>query len=533
QISQILQTWKINNSYFVETRAAKHVLESVMNNSFVTVTASFGAGKTATLQYVALQMRDVGYDVLPITNPNDLVKYYNTNKQTLFVIDDVCGTYSINQFHLNNWGLVMERIKVLIQNKHTKIIVACRLQVYMDEKFQSLSIFKTCVCNLQGKQLCLSQTEKLSIANLYLKTEATEIMQYCDLYDCFPLICKLSNDNPKRDIIDFFKNPFSIYEYEIDKLYKRRNNGKYCVLALCVMFNNSLKEQWLTDEIDKQIRKIIKNTCEACNINRGTSRLFLLDELKTLEHTFIKKKQGVYTTIHNKIFDLLSFYFGKNMIECLIRNGDSELIMQRCLLERKDDMDSFITIVPPKYHRMYMQRLIDDWSKGILHCVFNNINMKIPEFRQRFLRYLNTLDISAQKQLALTRDVNNKDTVLLQCCQYDDTLLIQWCINHGIDVNQCNYKGMSPLYISAQEGLTKVVMLLLDNTADINKCTDDGASPLFVACQKNHKEIVKLLLDKKAVIHNGMDDAISPLLIAKKMNHTVIVRMLEENGASE
>ncbi|XP_071137249.1 uncharacterized protein [Mytilus edulis] len=454
--SQMLESWKISNFNFVETRAAKHVLESVRKNSFVTVTASFGAGKTATLQYVALKLRDVGYDILPITNPIDI-----------------------------------------------------------------------------GKPLCLSKTEKLSIANLYLKTEAREIMQYCDLYDCFPLICKLYNDYPKRDIIDFFKNPFSIYEYEIDKLYKSRNNKKYCVLALCVMFNNSLKEQWLTDEIDTEIRKIIQNTCEACKLNRGTSRLVLLDELKTLEHTFIKKKQGVYTTIHNKIFDFLSFYFGKKMIHCLIKNGDSELIMQRCLLERKDDMDLFITIVPPKYHWMYMQRLIDDWSKGILHCVFNNINMKIPEFRQRFLRYLNTLDFSAQKQLALTRDVNNKDTVLLQCCQYDDTLLIQWCINHGIDVNQCNYKGMSPLYISAQEGLTKVVMLLLDNTADINKCTDDGASPLFVACQKNHKEIVKLLLDKKAVIHNGMDDATSPLLIAKKMNHTVIVRMLEENGASE
>ncbi|XP_076078844.1 uncharacterized protein LOC143048861 [Mytilus galloprovincialis] len=428
QISQMLETWKINNSNFVETRAAKHVLESVRKNSFVTVTASCGAGKTSTLQYVALKLRDVGYDILPITNPIDIVRFYNTNKQTLFVFDDVCGTYSINQSDLNNWELAMERIKVLIQNKHTKIIVACRLQVYMDEKFQTLSIFKTCVCNLQGKQLCLSQTEKLSIVNLYLKTEATEIMQYCDLYDFFPLICKLYNDNPKRDIIDFFKNPFSIYEYEIDKLYKSRNNGKYCVLALCVMFNNSMKEQWLTDEIDTEIRKIIQNTCEACTLNKGTSRLVLLDELKTLEHTFIKKKQGVYTTIHNKIFDFLSFYFGKKMIHCLIKNGDSELIMQRCLLERKDDMDSFITIVPPKYHWMYMQRLIDDWSKDINKCTDDGAS---PLFVACQKNHKEIVKLLLDKKAVIHNGMDDATSPLLIAKKMNHTVIVRMLEENG------------------------------------------------------------------------------------------------------
>lgn len=118
---------------FVETSAAKQVLECVQEKSCVTITASSGVGKTATLRHVILQMADEGYDVLLVTDPRDIVQFYNSNKKTLFVIDDVCGTYSINQSDLQNWKPIMKRIEELIKNKLTKIIVACRLQVYKDE----------------------------------------------------------------------------------------------------------------------------------------------------------------------------------------------------------------------------------------------------------------------------------------------------------------------------------------------------------------------------------------------------------------
>ncbi|CAC5379506.1 unnamed protein product [Mytilus coruscus] len=527
QISKILETWKMNNSTFVETRATKHVLECVQENSCVTITASPGVGKTATLRHVALKMADEGYNVLIVLNTQDIVHFYNPNQKTLFIMDDFCGTYSIDQSELNSRVSVMERIKELIKNKLTKIIVACRLQVYQDKKFESLPIFRTCVCNLLSEDLCLLPTEKLSIANLYLETKATEIMQYCDLYDCFPLICKLYNDNPELNIIDFFKNPFSIYESEIDKLHEKGNHEKYCALALCVMFNNRLKEEWLTDDINKIIRTMIENTCEACRLDRGTSRLVILDELETLEYSFIKKEQGVFKTIHDKIFDFLSFYFGKKMIQCLIKNADFLVIMQRFLLKETNDMDQFITVVPPKYHEMYIQRIIDDWSSGRVQIVFSNINMKIQEFRQRFLYCLNKLTISFQRKLALTCDVNNKDTVLLLCCYLGDIPFIHWCIFHGVDVNQCSRTDqLVPLHISAQEGRTEVIKVLLKNKADINKCMDDGGSPLFIACHNNRIETVKVLLDNKADINKCIENGASPVYIACHNNHIELVKVL-------
>ncbi|XP_052082857.1 uncharacterized protein LOC127720328 [Mytilus californianus] len=391
-MTKILDKWRENDASFIRTTAATKVFECVQQNSCVTITASSGVGKTATLQHVVLEMADEGYDVLLVNNPYDIVKFYNPNKRTLFVIDDFCETYSINQSDLHNWKPVIKRIVELIQNKLTKIIVACRLQVYKDEQFESLSIFRTNVCNLLSEDLCLSQTEKNLIAEKYMEAKASDIIKYSGLFDCFPLLCKLYHDNPTLNNTDFFQNPFSVYEAEVDQLKKNKLFSKYCALALCVMFNNKLEEEVLADDIDTVTRTIIENTFEACRLDKGTSGLTLLDELDSLEQTFIKKDQCVYKTVHDKLFDVLSFYFGKSMNQCLIRNAHSQCIMERILLEREKDMDQFITIVPPKYHEMYIQRMVNDWSNGKVVTVFCNINMANPQFRQRFLCYLNILD---------------------------------------------------------------------------------------------------------------------------------------------
>ncbi|VDI33368.1 Hypothetical predicted protein [Mytilus galloprovincialis] len=335
QIIQILDQWQNNDEYFVETKAAKHVLKCIQENSCVTITASSGVGKTATLQHVVLKMAEEGYDVLLVTNPHNIIEYYNPNQKTLFVIDNFCGTYSINQSDLYTWEPVMKRIEGLIQKSLIKIIVACRIQVYKDNKFEALSIFKTNVCNLLSEDLCLSQAEKESIAEIHLQTEASEIIQYSNLYECFPLLCKLYRDNTELNITEFFQNPFSVYEAEIEQLKKKEIFGKYCALALCVMFNNELKKEVLTEEIDKETKRIIKNTCEACRLQRSTSRLMLLDELDTLEHTFLKKENGVYRTIHNKLFDFFSYYFGKMIIQCVIKNSHYMFISERFSFKRE------------------------------------------------------------------------------------------------------------------------------------------------------------------------------------------------------
>ncbi|CAC5408074.1 unnamed protein product [Mytilus coruscus] len=538
---EMFKTWKDNDDkMFIKTRAAEHVLKCIKENSCVTITASSGVGKTATLRHVALQMVKEGYDVLVVTEPCDIVKYNNPNKKTLFVFDDLCGNFSVDLSDIKRWDPVMKNIKMILEKKKKKMLAACRLQVYQDEKFKSLSVFKSCVSNLLSENICLTKTEKQSLAELYLKSKALEITGYYNLYDCFPLLCKLYHDHPKLNITDFFQNPFTVYEAEVHKFFEKGHHAKYCALALCVIFNNKLKEEILTDEVNEETRTIIENTCEACRLDRGTSRLVLQDELDSLTHTFIKKEQNMYKILHDKIFDFLAKIYGTKIIDCLIQNADSGLIKERFLLERKDDMDQFITIIPQKYHHLYIQRMVDDWSKGKLQDVFSNINMKIPHFRQKYLFYLNTLDMSYQRQLANICDDNDDnnnlyyvhyDTAILHCCDIGDISLVQWCCNQGVNVNRCSYYGGSSVIIACKYGHKEIVKMLLDRGADYNKCDYHDESPVMKACEHGHTEIVKMLLDIGADYNKCDDDGQSPVMKACKHGHTEIVKMLLDIGA--
>ncbi|VDH98877.1 Hypothetical predicted protein [Mytilus galloprovincialis] len=529
--TQILEDWKKNDQMYINTNGADYALKCIKEKSCVTITASSGVGKTATLRHVALQMADEGYDVLLVNDPGDIVKFYNPKQKTLFVIDDLCGNYSFSQIDMKIWEPVIKRLEDILQQKVAKIIVACRLQVYQDSKFETLSLFTSCVCNLLSEKLCLSKTEKKLIAELYLKTKAPKVTDYYDVYECFPLICKLYNDKSDLHLTNFFQNPFTVYEAEIEKLLKKGYYAKYGALALCVMFNNRINEEILTGELDKQTLAVIEHTCEACRLDKGTSRLILKDELDSLIHTYIKKEQNIYKSIHDKVFDILAFHFGQKIIQCLIKHSHKRLICERFILERQEDSEQFIIVVPPKFHQMYMERMVNDWSKGIVNEVFCNTNMNVPKFRKRFLRLLNRLDKSYQRKLAHTSDVENLDTALLLSCFDGDSPMIRWCFQHEADCNVYRNDKTTPMEIAVQQGHTEVVKMLLDRGVDYNKCTSDGFSPLVTACSNGNADIVNVLLEKGADFNKCHNTGWSPLMMACVYGHTEIVRMLLDKGA--
>ncbi|XP_071136254.1 putative ankyrin repeat protein RF_0381 [Mytilus edulis] len=398
---------------------------------------------------------------------------------------------------------------------------------------EALSFFQGCECNLLSADLCLSRTEKQSIAEFYLKTNASEISELYDMFDCFPLLCQLYSKNLKLNIVNFFTNPFTVYKEEIDKLQTEGAHVKYCALALCVMFNNQLKEEWLTEDVDENIKTIIKNTYEASKVLEGTSRLVLRDELDSLTHTYIRKDGEVYRTIHDKLFDFLAFYFGSVMIYCLIKNANSRFIRERFSFERKSNNDEFTIIVPTRYQQGYINRMVDNWSKRKVQDVFCNINMVNCIFRQQFLLHIQSLAISQQKQLASSYDINDKSIPLIQCCFIGDIDLVKWCIHHCIkNVNHCrNTDKVSPLYMASAYGYTEVVQMLINNQADINKCTAIGSSPLYTACEGGHTEIVQMLINNKADINKCRDTGESPVYTACYKGHTEVVKMLINNKA--
>ena len=71
----------------------------------------------------------------------------------------------------------------------------------------------------------------------------------------------------------------------------------------------------------------------------------------------------------------------------------------------------------------------------------------------------------------------------------------------GVNVNQAEEEGWTPLLVACHEGNREVVDLLLQHEGvGVNQAMENGVTPLWIACQKGHREVVDLLLQ-----HGGVD----------------------------
>jgi Ni2+-binding GTPase involved in maturation of urease and hydrogenase len=145
---------------FVPTKASEHVLNCISMQQSVTVTGNSGVGKTATMRYVALKMKDEGYTVVPTDLPEDIRNFSKKDKKILFVVDDVCGDYMLNPYRIDRWKEMSKYIQSLLDDKYCKIISTCRLQIFNDVRFRGLPLFKVCECNLNSDKLCLTSQER-------------------------------------------------------------------------------------------------------------------------------------------------------------------------------------------------------------------------------------------------------------------------------------------------------------------------------------------------------------------------------------
>lgn len=116
----------------------------------------------------------------------------------------------------------------------------------------------------------------------------------------------------------------------------------------------------------------------------------------------------------------------------------------------------------------------------------------------------------------------------------NDLTKVKVLISQGIDINQTDSRGRTPLYLSAMNGNYELTRYLLSSGADpyIGASWKDNATPVHTASAHGHLEIVGLLITKGAVDPNIADDhGITPLHYSARYRNADIVRFLLENNA--
>ncbi|XP_063397223.1 uncharacterized protein LOC134681515 [Mytilus trossulus] len=546
-INKEIEDWEKGDQMFVSTTASEYVMECLQENSCVTLTGSSGVGKSFTARHAALVLQREGYKVIPIYSPTNILYYYDPGKQTVLIVDDICGNYTADQHQIETWVQLLPVINRIVEDKCCKIIVSCRLHIYKDNRFNLLSPFKSCECNLISDELCLTSLEKTNIADMYIGSNVKNINEVAKQYDFFPLLCFLYH-NQKDDTInvsEFFEHPFVFYKNELDIL------GKYkvCSLAFVVLFNNRLEEKWFKGEVKDQQRQILEDTCDACGLNRSTTKTELEEALNTLEGTFMCKENGIYRALHDKLFDFLAHYFGLKYSKCFIDHGNDDLIEGRFVwknsLNAKTFNNEFIIEITNDNLKSYLGRLIKDWSKGKVRYVFHKKDMKESSFQQLLLHYLLKLDKSNQTALTNTNDTYAATVMsstqcnlqigeypLIFACNLGYTDMVEWILQTNIDVNQRRNDGTTGLSMACQKGHTTIVNMLLKKNPNVDLCNSFGHSSLFKACQKGHSDIVKLLLENNPNVNLCDRQGFTPLTLSCSNNNIRIVELLLQHGAN-
>ncbi|XP_071177667.1 uncharacterized protein [Mytilus edulis] len=541
-----IDDWEKESTNFIRTRAYEEVLKQIDLHSCVVVTGSSGSGKSSIVRRVSVSLcKEKSYEMILISEPNELKKNYYPRRKTVFVLEDLCGKFTADVGKIRSWYSkatdVMEQIN---KDDACKILFSCRLQVYNDTKFSLLQSFKLYECNIISENICLNKDEKKKIFKSYLGSETITECILSRTIENFPLICKqFSFKKTDHDIEKYFQTPYDAYETEL-KYLKTHAEKKFCGLCLCIIFNNQLKEEYFITLLPK-FKQTVADTCENIGIATFIPAASIREELDNVDKTYVNKHNGIYEICHDNLFDFMACYMGNLFPKCFIDHADSGFLRERFLWKGAIESDKrilenivyFESCLLP----FYIGRMILDWEEGKVLDVFYNINMTSESFRKMFLERLEGIGENKASTLAKIKnwaidDFASGDTPLIVSALHGYVDLMKWLIDNQADVDEQREDGASALCMACEESHVKAVKILIENKADANLCKKEGSSPLDIACFfgiDGDTNIISELLQGKANVNyqNETKKNMTPLFMAVQRNFYDAASLLLEHGA--
>ncbi|MCP9263408.1 hypothetical protein DINM_006210 [Dirofilaria immitis] len=107
---------------------------------------------------------------------------------------------------------------------------------------------------------------------------------------------------------------------------------------------------------------------------------------------------------------------------------------------------------------------------------------------------------------------------LLKAALLNDLRLLQGCIEKGIDVNEVDENGTSPLHIASFYGYHPIVNALVDARARVDARDREWFTPLQRACLRNHPNTLKMLINRGANPNSATKQFMTSLHVCAQVN---------------
>ena len=111
----------------------------------------------------------------------------------------------------------------------------------------------------------------------------------------------------------------------------------------------------------------------------------------------------------------------------------------------------------------------------------------------------------------------------------DPSAMINLLVTNGIEINEPDVEGHTPLTLAVTKGLKNVVNILLDHGADVNyRNIKDGNTPLHYVAIMNNVDIVYTLLSRKPILCIRNKNEQTPMEVAATCAKTEIYQIFAE-----
>lgn len=534
----LIHEWNQNDNMITETKASKNIYSGLEESNCVFLVGRPGSGKSSILRHIALRLVkenvDEDFDIIPVVvEPSNIIRWYNEKRNQVFILDDFCGKDKVNNQIIDVWKFDIEKILKIINKKKdcfehgikkvktTKIMISCNISVYESHIFEPLKrhldTFSSKLYKLSEIPLDTEEREEM-IRKYVPKASLKDFMLKNEIKFDFPLLCKLSKGKPIKEIQRLFSDPLKTIKEDLTNVQKEESQ-QFCAIALCTLFNNEFKTQWLNQDSETEDIRITDAVSEMflefnLDLTNDTDRMLIHKQFEKEQPEWLSKSGDTYHHIHDEIFKIASVICGESYERCFINHAPSSFIAKRYSV--CEEIAGLITF-KNKYQKLYFDRLFRDLENGSSYSTFQNIQLKYESYRKTFIKYCKSRNLKFKELLGnIKSDKTDKkslprqDTIdfdlkvpLIDCASQGYEHMVGLLLEMGCDVNVIDNYGRTALFVASEQGHLEIVKKLVENEphgANITFTDNNKKTSLHMACEEGHTDIVTYLIEKGADI---------------------------------